>query len=46
MGEGEVCGEVTRGFDGVCTANELDDWFGWGVLFAKPGDPPALIDPN
>jgi len=28
IGEGDVDGEVMRGFVGVFTANELDDWFG------------------
>lgn len=46
IGDGEVCGDVTRGFDGVCTANELVDWLCGGALFAIAGDAPALMEPN
>ena len=33
IGDGDVWGDVTRGFDGVLTANELIDWLGCGVAF-------------
>ena len=33
IGDGDVCGDVTRGFCGVLTAKELVDWLGCGVAF-------------
>lgn len=33
IGDGDVCGDVTRGFDGVLTAKEFIDWLGCGVAF-------------
>lgn len=39
MGEGDVCGDVMRGFEGVLTAREFDIWFCCGTAFATRGDP-------
>lgn len=46
MGDGDVWGDVIRGFDGVCTASVFDDWTGWGVLLVKVWGPVELIWPN
>lgn len=39
MGEGEVAGEVMRGFGVVV-------WGAWGTLFAMAGEPPAFSEPK
>lgn len=38
IGEGEVCGDVTRGLAGTSTASEFERLFGAGTAFAMVGD--------
>lgn len=45
MGEGDVCGEDMRGFEGA-TANELDDCDGRGEPFGAAGESPGKMAPN
>lgn len=43
IGEGELAGEVMRGFAELFTPSELPDWSGWcGVTFIGRGEPSAL----
>ena len=45
MGEGDVCGDDMRGFEGA-TAKELDDCDGSGEAFRAAGESPADMAPN
>lgn len=38
IGEGEVVGDITRGFAGLFTASEFEELFGTGTAFAVVGD--------
>ena len=38
IGEGEVCGDTTRGLAGASTASEFEGLFGTGTAFAMVGD--------
>jgi hypothetical protein len=47
MGDGVVCGEVTRGFAGVATGREPGDEASWaGLLLLAAGELLAFIEPN
>ena len=41
IGDGDVWGDVTRGFDGVLTAKEFVDWLGCGVAFCAAAEASA-----
>ena len=46
IGDGDVCGEVTRGFEGVLTAREFAELLGCGAAFAAAADPSGTAEPN